>query len=449
MSDIIKLLRYNTGTDKKAFVDFKDYFNAVIFNSTIVAYSGAAVADLVSVHKNRYIIDPQTHIFQHDTSTIKSKNKETGEIKLKKSVSKYLDELPENLKKALLERDHPVSAMDVLSNKNELAERVFKFQTEYIDSFIEKKEYNKYLDFVGAGPKPRLLIAPYFMLKKEYSDETISQWCGINNELLDIFAAMNGNTYDIAAQLVLDKKVLLKTDLCDLIMKTYADSNCTYIFIWIDDFNSFFANEKERIAFHNMLCTFRKIDKKPIMAYGGYESILLCHNEIKNRLYGVAQSVGYGETREIVPVGGGLPVNKYYFPPLHQRLKFSDAAVILQKKGYFSEDKNIQQRTEDYYNNICDCKECRQVINNDINNFRRYDESTPFTLTKSGVKRHRPTTDAMLAAAKHFLWCKINEWKLLNKEPLLETINKLLNDAETYDPAMKATLEAWSELYAK
>ena len=83
----LKLLRYNTGNDKKAFVESKKYFDAVIFNATIVAYSGPSVADLVSVHKNQYIIDPQTHIFQHDISAILSKDKK----EIKKSVAKYLD----------------------------------------------------------------------------------------------------------------------------------------------------------------------------------------------------------------------------------------------------------------------------------------------------------------------------------------------------------------------
>ena len=48
MADVLKLLRYNTGNDKKAFVEFKDEFDAVIFNASIVAYSGASIADIVS-----------------------------------------------------------------------------------------------------------------------------------------------------------------------------------------------------------------------------------------------------------------------------------------------------------------------------------------------------------------------------------------------------------------
>ena len=71
--DNLKLLRYNTGTDKQVLIQFKDEFSAVIFNATIVAYSRSAVADLVSVHKNLYIIDPQTHIYQQSIGFVAEK----------------------------------------------------------------------------------------------------------------------------------------------------------------------------------------------------------------------------------------------------------------------------------------------------------------------------------------------------------------------------------------
>lgn len=90
----LKILRYNTGTDKKAFVQFKDFFDAAIFNATIVAYSGASVADLISMHSRRYIIDPQTHIFQQELSAYTTENKKTHIPAIKKSVTKYLEKMP-------------------------------------------------------------------------------------------------------------------------------------------------------------------------------------------------------------------------------------------------------------------------------------------------------------------------------------------------------------------
>lgn len=449
MNDSMRLLRYNTGTDKKAFIEMKEHFDAVIFNSTIVAYSGSAVADLVSVHKNRYIIDPQTHIFQHETTAIKSKNKKTDVWEVKKSIEKYLIEMPEELKNILLYEDRPVAFTEVLSCKDKLAEKVYQFQTQFINKFIEKKEYNKYLDFVDAGPKPRLVIAPYFMIKNEYSDAEMKGWMTTNKQLLLAFNNKNVNGYDISAQLVLDKKVLVNDQLIEMIYDTYDGDCCKYVFIWIDNFNSFSANKKERLAFYNLLEAFRKLGKKPIMAYGGYDSIFMCHKEITNKLYGVAQSVGYGEAREITPVGGGLPVNKYYFLPIHQRLNFREAADILTQNGYFTKDKTPHEHANDYYKYICDCKECHSIIGNDINNFEKYNESTPFTF-KSGIKRNVPTIDASLIAAKHFLWCKKFEWDSVYNESLQEIMNKLLLDVEKYSSnSLYYSIKDWCETYAK
>ena len=39
MMEKIKLLRYNTGNDKKVFLQFKDDFDAVIFNASLVVCS--------------------------------------------------------------------------------------------------------------------------------------------------------------------------------------------------------------------------------------------------------------------------------------------------------------------------------------------------------------------------------------------------------------------------
>ena len=50
MNKVLKLLRYNTGNDKKAFVEFKNDFDAVIFNASIVAYSGASISDIISIN---------------------------------------------------------------------------------------------------------------------------------------------------------------------------------------------------------------------------------------------------------------------------------------------------------------------------------------------------------------------------------------------------------------
>lgn len=448
MDKPIKLLRYNTGSDKKAFILFKNNFDAVIFNATIVAHSGSAIADLVSVHKNQYIIDPQTHIFQHDISAISSKSN-SGSIK--KSVSTYLGNFPDAIRDIVLKEKQPLSFYNLSDKIEALTEAVYVFQTSYVNSFINDKEYNKYLEFLNIGPTPKMVIAPYFMLKKEYSEQEITKWLELNNKCLTSFIAFNKGRHTIAAQLVIDKSILLKDYFIDAIVKYYNVSGYNHIFLWVSDFSSFNSNAEERNSFYKLLCAFNTLQKKPIMAYGGYDSIFLCNKGISNRLYGVAQSVGYGEAREITPVGGGFPTNKYYFKPIHQRLKFSDAADILTQHGYFNRERTQLEYAEMYYKNICNCKKCRELIGNNIDNFNNYSESVAFEIkSKQGIiKRYRPTTQANLISAIHFLYSKVDEWDQIHNSSLYKLVKNLLFGVKKYAPERYNDIREWCKIYAR
>ena len=404
-SDIIKMLRYNTGTDKKAFVAFKESFDAVIFNATIVAYSGAAIADLVSVHKNQYIIDPQTHIMQHDIMAIMSKDKKTGQYHIKQSVKKYLAQLPKFVLDIIEKKNRPLSTAEINHIVDELVRKVYEFETQYVNC-LEK-----------------------FILYQE----------------------MQETKYPVAAQLVIDKEILKNKNLCKLVKEYYDYDGYEYIFLWISDFSSFECTLEEKEKFYDLLEVLNQIGKKPLMAYGGYDSILLTQDQMPVRLFGVAQSVGYGETRTITPVGGGLPVNKYYFYPLHKRMRFDEALSILMENGYFSADKSNAEHADDYYSEICNCKQCQNIIRNDINNFKIYNASIPYTVNAryGEIKRNRPTTEANLVAAFHFLFCKNNEWKQVENEKKKELIQQLLNDSKKYgSKERQKQIEEWCNIFA-
>lgn len=454
-SDIIRMLRYNTGTDKKAFVAFKESFDAVIFNATIVAYSGSAIADLVSVHKNQYIIDPQTHIMQHDIMAIMSKDKKTGQYHIKRSVKKYLDQLPGSVMEIIEKENRPLSTAEINSIIDDLVKSVFEFETQYVNSFIKKKEYDKYLRYVNVGPEPKVIIAPYFMLKKDMAESQIHEYVELNRKCLEKFSLYQEKQelhYPVAAQLVIDREILKNKNLCGLLKEYYDYEGYEYIFLWISDFSSFECSMEEKKKYYDLLEALNQMGKKPLMAYGGYDSILLTQAQMPVRLFGVAQSVGYGEARSITPVGGGLPVNKYYFYPLHRRMRFDEALGILMENGYFSSDKSNVEHANDYYAEICNCEQCKKIIKNDIDNFRVYNESIPYTVNAryGEIKRNRPTTEATLVAAFHFLFCKNNEWGQVNKIERQELIRQLLSDYKRYgSKEAQKQIEEWCDIFAK
>lgn len=445
MSENLKLLRYNTGTDKQVFINFKDEVSAVIFNATIVAYSSSAVADLVSVHKNQYIIDPQTHIYQHSIGLIQTVDKEGNKV-VKKSVVKYLDELPSTLKSAYLENGGELTAQVITSEIDELVERVYFFETEYVNKYIKAKEYDKYLDFVQLGPKPNIVIAPYFMIKSYFSEGMISSWMELNKLSAEKFVEKNNGVYPVGVQLVIEKDVLERPFFLKEIELTYSGIDAEYAFIWIDEFNIFEAPRVQQENFKKMLEILTNVGLKPIMAYGGYDAILLCNRDLPFKMYGVAQSVGYGETRAITPVGGGLPVNKYYFPPLHSRLNMSRVTSILMQEGYFSMDK--EAAAEKFYSSVCSCKQCVAVIKNDFDNFNMYNASVPFII-RGNITRNRPTTDATLIAAMHFMYSKMKEWEMVESLSFKQLCKQLIDDCGKYDQQNKDKVKSWCELYEK
>ena len=445
MNDYLKLLRYNTGNDKKAFVEFKDTFDAVIFNATIVAYSGASVSDIISIHMNKYIIDPQTYILQHDTKAFLSSNG-----KIKASVLKYLQELPQKVNDTISIERRALNASDINSCLEELVDKVYRFQVEYISKFIKKKDYGKYLEFVQEEENsklqysPQFIIAPYFRLKNEYSNIEIEEWLSINRSSLELFIKKYETAgFPIAAQLLIDKAALCNLNF-DLLQKEYNLPKYDYVFVWIDNFSPLTANKNEQIAFKRLMQCFKSLNKKIIMAYGGYDSILLCHKDMPTRLYGVAQSVGYGEARNITPVGGGLPVNKYYFYPTHERLVFGDVSSILSNNGFFSGDKS--QSAARFYEEICDCEQCKQTIKNDINNFNQYNESVPYAW-KDDIKRNRPTTEASFISTRHFMYCKQKEWEEIESFSLEECKKRILSNVEKYSVDKIARIKRFLKTY--
>ena len=452
MEDRLRIIRYITGTDKKAIVHFKRCFDAIIFNATIVAHSGASIADLVSMHKRKYIIDPQTHILQQDITAITSNNKQDGDIK--NSVLRYLSKLPDALSSIITSQRRPLTISEIEPHIDSLVNSVYNFQTTYVQEHIEKKDYDKYLKFAKLEPEPRLVIAPYFVIKNKYSEDEIDSWLKLNHEALQKTIKLNkerGNLYPVAAQIVLDKAVLISEGFTFKIKCTYECENYEYIFIWVDDFNTFETEIRYMKAFSDLLAALNSIGKKPLMAYGGYESIILCNSGSPYRLYGVAQSVGYGEYRPITPVGGGMPVNKYYFFPLHQRMRFDEALAILTDQGYFSMEKSNKEHADDYYNYICDCNQCRTVIGQDIDNFIKYNESIPFKITtKNGIiSRNRPTPYAELIAAFHFLYCKDNEWRQVFTKTYDQLIKELIENYKLYLPEKAQQIVEWCKVYGR
>jgi len=448
--DILRILRYNTGNDKKVFLKFKDYFDVALINANIVSYSKAAIADLISIHKKEYIIDPQTHIFMHDPVDFSASN---GEIK--KSVKKFIEMMPEEIKHIILNQKRALVPNDINTSIIEkLNQCIYDFQTKSVALNLAEKEYGKYLTYLKIKTVPKYVIAPYFMIKDDDNYDRKSKWLKINQACIQNFVqkfANNDQNIIIAIQLVIGKKNLLDQTIFDLIKQTYNLLGYEYVFLWIDNFYTFTASKNENIAFKKLVLFFNSINKKVVVSYGGYDAILLCHEASVCKLYGVAQSAGYGEYRKVTPVGGGIPANKFYFLPIHYRMNIDEAVKLLIDQGYFNNKLTQEQKTKLYFEKICDCQQCKSIIKNDINNFELYAEANPFIIkTKNGsFQRNKPTTDAKLMSDIHFMYCKKTEWMAIENHNLTDLIQTFKKNNDEFHFFKENQLKDWIDIFGK
>jgi len=132
-------------------------------------------------------------------------------------------------------------------------------------------------------------------------------------------------------------------------------------------------------------------------------------------------------------------------------MRFDDVARILSEHGYFSARKSEKEHALDYYRDICNCGICHEIIRDDINGFSAYNDSIPYTVkTRNGIlTKNRPTTDATLIAAIHFLNCKVFEWNYIENEDLSTVLDNLKSCYAQYQPKLAGHINKWCEIYGK
>lgn len=139
---------------------------------------------------------------------------------------------------------------------------------------------------------------------------------------------------------------------------------------------------------------FVEADRKVYNMHGGYLSALLG----KRGLAGFSHGVGYGESKDVVPVIGVIvPTVNYHYPPLHIRTSIIDVERALSELEIFDAD--------DFHAKVCDCTVCKGVIASDLKNLRQFGEF----ILKVGNVRESQTPDSAKKCRLHFLLARRKE----------------------------------------
>jgi hypothetical protein len=367
------LVRYGIAADQKYLVgSLLDTYDELVINGRMVAHMAAGLALFLGQRAlgKHYLVDPETHAFQHGIEYLQAENinDEAGDqprstiagadVRLKKSIEKmilaYGDpiETVVRSKESILPQD-----FDDPGERRAFCERVLRFQRNAIAERAEESEDAEYYEFLEAkgivAPSafiPRIVIAPYFCM----DGNTFDEWARVNVSCAkDSFVVSRELNTPLAVQIVISQSVLSDPDQRKRLAQLYGELGPATFLLWVDSFNEHEASIGLLQALVETISELKKQSGgRVINLYGGYFSIMLYHLGI---LDGATHGLEYGEERSFVPVGGGIPTAKFYLPALHVRLRPEDAIRAVRALGGFA-------NRSAFLKNVCDCERCRSVI---------------------------------------------------------------------------------------
>lgn len=399
-------MRFGIHSEKQFFLhQFRQSYDAVALNGNLLAYSLKGVCSFISglLNEKPYFIDPITHAFGHHPQYI-SRQEENGKLVPKPAIKSLAQEYGEPATTYLGIRGLSPDDFDKTIAEN-FTEKVLNFQQNIISLGLEKTEDAKYLDV--DAKTPCFLIAPYFYL----GSNSVDIWIDLNLKFIDI-AVQKGRELPIFAEILIANDAFLDSEIRDFLVSKYAGCPANGIVLWVESFSEHSASKRSLKGYRSFVEKLAESEKKIIIMYGGYYSTIL-H---KYGVTSVCHGPGYGEEREVTPVGGGLPRPKFYYPKMHMRLPYREVAFALSGSDINSIEK--------YYKYVCDCPICHEVLGNDFSRFLAYGESKS-GVRKDGIAFEYATTAAKKIATAHYILNKQFEFDFVKNEDKMTIAKKI------------------------
>ena len=433
----IHILRYGTVAEKVHLEKAVSAYDYLSINGNTAAYVSSAIAKFVlakffSRPEKGFFIDPITYAFQNEIKLLKTTSKATGEESIKKSVQKLIEIYGNPVDKVYSGKPIGLKDFSAKEVKEKFCKNVVSFQYNLVYEHISKNDLQKYLDYVSPEQsqnisqlRPKLLIAPYFYLDTE--DVSWKEWLKLNIEFAEIAKQLSETFFDntpVFAQIVISKSTLRDDSAISAITGLYQSLRCDGYTVWIDGLSEHEAENADLYSFMKLL---KGLHNKPVYnMYGGFFSVLLMHKSI-GLLSGVSHGLEYGEFRSVYPVGGGLPVSKYYFFPLHQRVDFTKAFYLLEYDGTIDTSQANWGASDKYFRDICKCSQCKSVIKSDMINFMEFESKEFYEIRRKNqvLRRKKASSDTKVNCLYHYLLCKKVEFSLVEKKPLMTIIEEL------------------------
>jgi hypothetical protein len=408
-------------------------YYGIIINGNMAAHAPDGLAAFL-LEKTRekipYIIDPLTHAFQHDPTKLLTSKKD-GTMEIKSSILGLAEHYGGIVKTILGSR--PILPKDFNNANNDeplinFVTSCLNFQKNQLAVRMAGSEVNlKYLEHEITDLVPYALVSPYFFM----TESTIDLWLPIMIRGLKIAKEISAfDTDKIFASLVLSQGVIVRNDLIQKIIDSFNSIDVDGFLIWIDNLDEHYAGGEELKGLIKLARGLNRGSREVINLHGSYFSILASGDKFGDPSFsGVAHGPEFGESRPVMPVGGGIPIAKYYLKNLHNRIRYTDALNFLLAKNWLKSSKI-------YYENVCNCDECTMnVIKDNIDNFKLFgvSDSKPVKRGRGYVTLDYPTKETKEHCLRHYLQIKNWEFEFAStasKNELLQNLEKGKRDFE-------------------
>ena len=416
-------MSFSTFAEQRYFVyPDRQTYSGVLINGNMASHAPSALATflLEKAPNLSYIINPLTHAFQHEPEAIIS----SATREVKSSIKKLADSLGTGIPELVGKK--PISPEDLKGREEEFVANCLKFQRTKLSDAMQKDEVLKYFDQSPSNLSPYALVSPYFYM----TELTLDQWLELNLKYAKLSVDFKENENEkIFVPIVVEQGVILNERLIKKIVDEFSNIEVDGFLIWVDNLNEHKASGAELNGLIELARGLRQEsnNKAVINLHGGFFSILSAGELGGYAMTGVAHGPEFGEYRSVVPVGGGIPVPKYYMRALHIRMKYRNAVSLINSMGWLSD-------AETYFKYVCGCQECKEVIANDIRNFTRFDVEA----MKEGTKER---------CLKHYLNCKKSEYDFVSKESKEKIIDDISETKETFQEVLGLNSVSYLELW--
>jgi len=407
-------MMFGTFAEQRHFVyPDRTTYQGTILNGNMVAHApdGLAAFLLEKTAGLSYIIDPMTHAFQHHPRFVSD-----SDGKPKSSIQALAEQYGSLLTDIVGKR--PLVPRDLRDSValNDLVKNCLAFQSEKLSQVMASRDAMKYLDNANVQLKPAALVAPYFYMTETSYRDWLPICVNAAQQARKLFP-----TSRLFTSVVVNQGLLLNDDALESVSTQLSGLDVDGYLLWIDNLDEQRAGSSVLNQVLMLSRALRKNKSRPVInLHGGYFSILAAGALGDEAFSGVTHGPEFGEFRSVIPVGGGIPIARYYLPQLHARVRYRDMVRILGATGW-------RESAAIFHSNVCDCLECKETINGNIQNFLEFGRGNVRGVRRSGgmVRIEYPTAEAKMHCLRHYLQRKRIEYQFAataSKEQLLENL---------------------------